>query len=386
MKNLVIKVMRKILCIFYIFKIKNNRIIFTSFHGESYTCSPKYITEYLIEKYDDKFEIIWAFNDLNKNKSLLNNMIKPVQFKSIKYIYYVLTSKIRINNAEEWIILPKRNNQILINTWHGGGLYKKVGLDSKVVKDKLNGKDYYGDTDLFLASCEAAVEKMYRKSFNYKGEVLNSGLPRNDLLFTKNKLFSEEIKLKLNINPDTKIVLYAPTLRESNSKEFIPLDGEKLISTLTKRFGGEWIILYRSHLGTNKEGENFTKGLSYYLDVSYYSDMQELLYVTDMLITDYSSSIWDYSFTKNPCILYVPDLDSYINEDRNFYFDIDTWGFPICKTNKELENIILKYDIEKYIVNMRKHHKKLGSYETGNSTKQVCEYILNFCEKGGKSE
>lgn len=383
MRNTIIKVINRLLYVFNIFKIKNNRIMCVAFHGNSYTCSPKYISEYLINKYNEDFEIIWAFKEKEKFADLLPDKIKSVKYKSIKYIYYALTSKVRINNAEEWIVIPKRQGQLLINTWHGGGLYKKVGLDSKYVKEKLNGNDYYGNTDLFLASCGAAEEEMYYKSFNYKGKVLKSGLPRNDIFFTKNPSLEAKVRSKLKIDKETKIVLYAPTFREESNKEFNSLNGKNLLDALEKRFGGKWKILYRSHLGTSAGIgiDRFKEALEDYMDVSSYADMQELLYISDVLITDYSSSIWDFSFKKKPCFLYVPDLESYITEERNFYFDIYTWGFPVCKSNEDITNSIFKYDEEDYINKMEKHHKDLRSYENGNATEQVCNYIVDFCSE-----
>ena len=102
--------------------------------------------------------------------------------------------------------------------------------------------------------------------------------------------------------------------------------------------------------------------------------MQELLAVSDALITDYSSSIWDYSFTYKPCFLYCYDLASYKSE-RDFYIPIENWGFPIAENNSQLMNGILKFSYDLYLEKMKNHHKELGSYENGTATSTICDLI-----------
>ena len=116
------------------------------------------------------------------------------------------------------------------------------------------------------------------------------------------------------------------------------------------------------------------------VDVSEYPDMQELLCACDVLITDYSSSIWDYSFTYKPCFLYVTDLEKYTSE-RGFGKDIYSWGFPVCKTDEELYQAIINFDEDKFKKKMKKHHEDLGSFEDGYATKRVCEYLIKEMEK-----
>ena len=114
------------------------------------------------------------------------------------------------------------------------------------------------------------------------------------------------------------------------------------------------------------------------LDLTSYPDMQELLYACDALITDYSSSMWDFSITGKPCLLYTPDLDRYI-EQRGFDKDIYSWGFPVCKTNSQMYETIIGFNEKEFILLMDKHQKDLGSYEKGNATEQVVGLIASLC-------
>lgn len=142
-----------ILKIFWIFKIKENRIVFRSSQGTSYNCSPKYITEYLLKNYHEKFEIIWVFIEPKNYGYLENKGIKVCSEKSLQAIYYMTTAKILVDNLGIQSYLPIRENQEVINTWHGGGSYKK-----SFIPDQNHWKKYYNkrnsETTLFLSSCE----------------------------------------------------------------------------------------------------------------------------------------------------------------------------------------------------------------------------------------
>ena len=120
-----------------ILKVKNNRILFTSFNGKQYSCNPKYITEYLLEKNHDKYEVIWVLN--NEADKLLKKF-KVVKYMSFKYVYYYFTSKIIITNMGFKSILKKPKSQYRIETWHGGGAYKKTDLD--IFYTKFNMKRF----------------------------------------------------------------------------------------------------------------------------------------------------------------------------------------------------------------------------------------------------
>ena len=93
-----------------------------------------------------------------------------------------------------------------------------------------------------------------------------------------------------------------------------------------------------------------------------------------MLISDYSSTIWDYSFTYRPCILFTPDLDIY-QHDRDFYIPIEEWGFPIAKSNDEIYSIIQKFDLDAFVQSMNRHHTMLSSFENANSVRLLIERL-----------
>ena len=311
MKNIIIEIGKKFLCIFFVFPIKNNRIFFSAYSGRQYSCNPKYISDWIEQNYKDEFEIIWAFNEPDAFSYLKNRNIKCVKFKSIKYLYYLLTSKIVIDNVESWSILPKRTGQYVINTWHGGGAYKGVGLKRKDTSETLD-KNMLRKNErisIYLSSSKVFSQMTLRESFQYNGKIMECGMPRNDLLIKNDENKKNIIKEKLGINKKTGIVIYAPTFRHDLKYKYM-LDYEKTLNALKNRFGKEWIMLIRTHYYLQSEKIESSR----VKNVSDYPDMQELLLISDVLITDYSSSIWDFSLMEKPCFLFMPDYNEYIDE------------------------------------------------------------------------
>ena len=198
MKNIIIEIGKKFLCIFFVFPIKNNRIFFSAYSGRQYSCNPKYISDWIEQNYKDEFEIIWAFNEPDAFSYLKNRNIKCVKFKSIKYLYYLLTSKIVIDNVESWSILPKRTGQYVINTWHGGGAYKGVGLKRKDTSETLD-KNMLRKNErisIYLSSSKVFSQMTLRESFQYNGKIMECGMPRNDLLIKNDENKKNIIKEK----------------------------------------------------------------------------------------------------------------------------------------------------------------------------------------------
>ncbi|MBQ2311749.1 MAG: CDP-glycerol glycerophosphotransferase family protein [Firmicutes bacterium] len=368
MKNTIIEFCKFILKAFCLFPIKRNRILFSAYSGKSYSCNPKYITEKLLEKDNGSLEIVWAFADINGHSGL-DSRIKTVRFKSFRYLYYAMTAAVFIDNVESWSILPRRKGQYVINTWHGGGAYKGVGLmrrdtDPGIDRNMLSKNERI---DLYLSSSRAFTEMTLRSSFGYKGEVLECGMPRNDILLNYDADKARQIRERLSVEPDRKLVLYAPTFRADRSSVCVP-DVPALISALKERFGGEWTVLYRAHYYTDPD----TAGNGGMIDVSGWEDMQELLLISDVLITDYSSSIWDFSLLEKPGFLYVPDLSDYAGE-REFYTPIGTWPYPYAQTMEELCGLIRSYDEDASLSRIRAHHKELQSTESGKASETAAQ-------------
>lgn len=345
--------------------------MFHSFKGKQYSCNPRAITEYLLEYYPDKYEIIWFFRNPSKYKDLENKGIRVVQYVSLERVILEVTAIASINNFGSFNWIPRRRNQLHINTWHGGGCYKKLRTDAL---SDITRKLTADQTSHMISSSRFFSDYVVRGEFQFRKKILEIGMPRNDVFFNADRLQenNKNIRKKYGVKDDKAIILYAPTWR-FNAEPSCP-DFSMVKEAVQKLLGKDVVLFSRVH-------HYLRQTLRDSIDTTDYPDMQELLCAADILITDYSSSIWDYSFTYRPCFLYAADVDDYI-ENRGFDKDIYTWGFPVCKSDKELYDAIVNFDQEDFRQKMENHHKDLGSFENGHATEKFCSFLNKYT--GGK--
>lgn len=380
---LVTYLIRGILRLYCLIPIKNNRLVFNSMAWKQYSCNPRYITEYLLSNYPGKFEVIWCFNEPEKFLDIVDREVKVCKSRTIESFYYHMTAKIIICNQTIGAEIPRRKGQYRINTWHGGGGgYKIIDYsETSKFRARLEAKE----VDLYCASSETSLRNTVRVAFQHKGEVFK-GTPRNDMLVNGNRTdIKENIFQYLKIHASDRVVLYAPTYREgNNSRDFdkdryeYGLDYARLKKCMENRFGGNWIVAVRFHPRVRNYRLPNEYGI---VDATNYPDMQELMASVDAMVTDYSSSIWDFSFTRKPMFLFCTDLQEYIDK-RGFNKPIQEWGVSIATSNEELENNILDFDFDEFEVSMDNQHQINGSFEDGTATKRICDYIDKMCFLG----
>ena len=317
--------------------INNKRIMFESFSGDFYSDSPKYIYEYLYKHYGDEFEYVWVIND--KKTEIPGNPITTKRF-SLKYHKLMATSKYWVVNTRQAGRLVKRPQQVLLSTWHGTPL-KKLGFDmgNIYIQNPRTKESYIHDSsawDYFISPNRFSTE-IFRRAFAYEGEILETGYPRNDILFNADESKINQIKEKLNLPDDKKVILYAPTWRDDDSYDIgkvkfkLKLDLEKL----EKAISDEYIVLVRNHyLITDSDVDDYKH---FAVDVSHYDDIAELYLITDVLITDYSSVFFDFANLRRPMLFYMYDLERYEEELRGFYIDIyNEVPGPILRTTEDV--------------------------------------------------
>ena len=175
--------------LFFVFPIERNRIMFESYKGKSYSCNPKYVSEYLYNNHKNEFELVWVFREPEKHRDIKG--ITSVKYNSLKYFYYRFTSKIIICNMTDEVYLPKRKQQVVINTWHAGGAYKRVGLSYSATFSKATqwqDEIVRKETSYYVSSSALFTKYNIHEAYHYDGEVLNIGMPRNDCLFDRSKI------------------------------------------------------------------------------------------------------------------------------------------------------------------------------------------------------
>lgn len=393
------KIVRLLMKFFFIFPIKKNRIFFSSVKGRMFACSPRSIFEELYADNKD-LEFIWCLNRPSDDLQFFQE-VKVVKYNSLKHFYYQMTSKLIVINIGAPIYIPLRKDQIMLNTWHGGGAYKKVGLLSpkqkslskksegiqiRTIEDRNNqewerykAKYNAKDTTLFISSCKRFTKVMLESQLLPRSAYLEIGMPRNDVFFSDYSELILKAKKILNISATKKVVLFAPTYRGNSKTQLfnLELDVQSCLKSLEKRWGGEWVFVFRGHvLGMHKNIKD-----EQIINASEYEEMQELLCMADVFITDYSSSMWDFALTKKPAFLFTPDLEYYLKSDRGFYTPIEEWAFPYAQTNSELAQLIINYEDETHNLKVQKHLSDLGSFENGMATKTVCKIIGNYLPK-----
>lgn len=365
--------------IFNCFPLKENKVFLFSYYGSQYGCNPKYITEHILTHYpDDRFDVVWAFNDVASRSELKS--IRQVKMMSLKYFYELCTSKIIITNYRTTESFVKRKQQYYIQTWHSSLRLKQIEKDAEDTlpsnyvemarKDSLK-------CDLLLSGCKYSSD-IFKRSFWYTGEIFEHGTPRNDLFFQNNLAKKKSIVEKLEIAADARILLYAPTFRSGNGLEVYDIDYPKLAEKLTYIFGGEWTILVRLHPHLLSKADQIVHGKNV-MNVTAYDDVQELMLISDVLISDYSSLIFDFSMTNRPCFLYVPDLKEYTSIDRKLYFDVMDLPFIHATSNHDLLEKVAQFDAEAYEEKLTSFLNQIGSYEEGKASEYLLQRIDDVC-------
>ena len=378
------KIMRFLLLPLRLFPVKKNRVILVNDLSYKSAGNPKSVGEYLDQHYNGKFEIIVSVNDPEAYRHLEKRGFKVIRYKSLSYFFYALTAKVLLTNSGGYSFLPMRKKQYVINTWHGGGAYKKCGIDmyedTKTFRKDLR---LQGDhTSAFLSTCTRFSDELSRALQTPREVFWEIGMPRNDMMIHVDEELRASVREKLGLADGEKLILFAPTYRKIGDNYFndsvaisYGVDIERTCAAMEKRFGGKWRFAMRYHPCVVNRGDLASEGA---MDLTDYEDMQELLLAADAMINDFSSSMWDFMMTGRPSFLFAVDLEHYVKTTQ-VYTPVEEWPFPCSVNNDELEKNILEFDEEKYAAACKYHYDSLGGCETGKATQLVCERIYEQC-------
>jgi CDP-glycerol glycerophosphotransferase len=363
--NFTYKMLRKL-------PINHKRIIFESMWGAKYSCNPQYLYEYIDKNYPD-YECIWAVNDA---QFPINGNGVRVRRHSIKYFYYMATSKYFVNNVNFHNHYVKRPGQMEIQTMHGTPL-KTIGLDvekdfptedsQKAYIEKCGRWDYITVQSDFVADIASRCYAFGKKFLKY-------GYPRTDILYTKNNESDiTEIKERLGLPLDKKVILYAPTWRIKHKFDLM-LD----LDSLRESLSDEYVLVFRLHQFSAKGWAQPPED-DFIYDFTRFGSIEELYLISDVLITDYSSVMFDYAILDRPIILFTYDMEEYGEELRGFYVNIEEYApGPILFTSEEVEDALVNLDrTEEETKELRaEFRKKFLQYERENSSEKVFEDVV----------
>lgn len=357
--------------------IQKKKIIFCSFGGRRFDDSPKAVYDTICSRVEFKdWKLVWAFNNPEEFDIPRGEKVK---IDTVRFFITLLQSRVWVSNSgmDRGIGLQRKKN-VIVETWHGTPLKKILGDENQ---NTIGGKNkaIKRNKDYKTIRCaQSEYDKaLFCRLFNADAStVLMCDLPRNDELCFHSENLSWFVKNKLRIPSAKKVILYAPTYREylvdENRKIFLapPIDMKKW----KRELGEEYVLLVRAHYAVVKELNIVDDEFVH--DVSNYPSLNELYIISDIMISDYSSTYFDYSILNRPMVCFAYDLDEYI-EKRGLYLDLcETLPCPICRNEDEVINDILKMDyIERSCLTME-FHKKFAPY-AGNASDTIVEEIIN---------
>lgn len=357
-----------ILFLLRLFPVSRGKVVFVSWGGDKYACNPRAIAEYIARKNAEYgFSLWYALLNHDSYRGIVPDGINTVEMYSLQYYYHLATAQfiianMRISGGLMWPF-QKKEGQCYIQTMHGGhGLKRQelelcdeqwhdvVRFDSARIDLMLSGSSFW--------------TRLARTVFGYNdGEILEVGLPRNDVFFTTRQ--------KENGN---KYLVYVPTFRDGIRKDVYGFNVDNLIASLEKRFGGNWYVRISAHpnmLGYYKELYDFSHPRV--IDIAH-DDLQQHLVESDAAITDYSSAGFEFALTKKPVFLLARDWREY---ERGLYFKFEELPFPFAENDEQLCRNIESFDNDKYIERLDKFNNEvIGLKETGHASEAVVEWML----------
>lgn len=379
MKALIKKILQKIRSLGYIIiyktfclfaKLDNKKVLFLSVSRDSLTGN--FLFVYNEIKNRKKYEI---------NSVLKKNLKSKYTLKErFKLGYLIATSKyIFLDDFYPMIYALKlRKDTELIQLWHAMGAFKRVGYsrgsrEGAPTQHSLTHKNYTGA----IVSSES-IRKNYAEAYGISLDKVQAlGIPRTDMFFDK-KYKDKVIKDYYKKYPQLKgkkVILFAPTFRGNGQKtayyNFDLFD----FDSFKKNFSKDYICIIKLHpFIKNRPNYDFDSD-SFYLDLTKNREINDLLFLTDILITDYSSVIFEYSFFKKPVIFYTPDLNEYKNS-RDFYYDLDKYTYgDVAMDFKTLIKCVKKNKVD--VKKLNDFYEFFCSACDGNSSKRVVDYYMN---------
>ena len=364
--------------------VDDNLIIFGAANGEAFVGNPKYLYQFLKE--NAIYKLIW----FSKSKGL----IKELRKKGINCVYAYSLESIKLLRKARAVfvshgwgdILPIKfpPRTVVVQTWHGG--FIKIKGKNQYVTEFINSKwttltrlniRYYQFFNFIInASSEKKLLEIASNVFRFPVErIIITGYPRNDILFSKDPNLIKNLRKNYNI-PDNfkRIILYAPTYREIiTAKDPFNNDDLKKINKLCNETNT--IFLIKPHI--NEEVIKFKNYKNVKL-ISKNADIQELLLISDILISDYSSVVCDYLLLNRPILLYTYDYDDYVRHRGIYYNHLeDVAPGPLLYTTDELINAIR--NVKEIYKNFEQKAKNIRDffnyYKDGNSSSRLLKFL-----------
>lgn len=360
-------------------KVNKNKIVFINTSNMKYSCNPKYLALELLSRDVSNYDLVWLISK-NTDVASIPDKFRLVKYDSLRGLYELATARAWIANSH--LFLPfkkgfiKSKNTFFFQTFHGSMGIKRIDADTNTYDDlgwakwqiaSSQAMDYlFTDSDFEIG--------VFKSAFRGYGECHKLGKPRDVVFYQERKAFIEKVKAYYDIPEENHILLYAPTWRSDKRLCCYNLDIKLLKKSLKQKFGGEWSILIKSHGCMRKKIFSSLYDSNEVINVTDYSDMQELLVAADILISDYSSCLPEFVITRRPSFIYAADLEKYEN---GFYYPLSTLPSPLAVDNGELAENIINFDYSSFKDKCENFLRFAGYKDDISSAKRIIDFVMH---------
>lgn len=341
-------------------------VFFESFYGQNSSCNPLAIDRELA-RVRPELKRYWGVADASV--AVPEGSIAVIEGSKQWWEARAASKLIVIN---DWLRnrFESRPHQKVLQTWHGTML-KRLAISRRPFKPRpaLATIRERGRWDALLAQNDYA-KQIFRRSYAYFGPIWEEGYPRDDVLSTGD---SAAIRKRLGIPNSARVLLYAPTWRDDRPDKVDHLD----VAEFSRKLGPDWVVLIRGHARTIEPGQNISaEGV---IDVTSYPDVSEIFLAADVLVTDYSSVMFDFSVTGKPIYFYTPDLKRYKEQLRGFYFDlIPSAPGPVVQDESKLVDLVRHPDAvqAEYASKYAAWREKFNPHDDGHAAERVVARLI----------
>ncbi|MER7543779.1 CDP-glycerol glycerophosphotransferase family protein [Spirillospora sp. NPDC127506] len=358
-------------------------VVFDSYDGTQYSCSPRAVYEELARRNPD-LECVWIAQDGQFSIDFTTDVKTRTVLAGSREHYRVLARARYIvtnHGLPPWYF--KRDGQTYVQTWHGTPL-KRLAHDLRDVPYQRTERHDWMEWEVprwdLLVSPSPYATQIMRRAFRYDGEILETGYPRNDILSTPEwESVGTRVRKRLGIPDGKKAVLYAPTWRDDRrhgpGRQGFSLELD--VETVRQTLGDDHVLLLRTHHLVTDKDRPAADG--FVIDVSRYPDIAELYMAADVLVTDYSSAMFDYAILGRPMVFFTYDLERYRDHVRGLYFDLvaEAPG-PVVRTSAELAKAVKAApdSEERYADAYGRFFVKYCPYDDGHAAARVVDRVF----------
>lgn len=363
----------------------NTVLLFRS--GGGYGDNPRAVADYIHTIRSD-IRLVWVYME-DRYIDTMPDFITPILFESEDFYKELATAGAWVCSTTLPYGTQKRKGQLYIQTWHGDKFLKKIANDAaadvELYKKRTTSRKFCESEicDYYVTGCEWFVP-IAASALDYKGAFLRCGMPRNDCLINLDLQRCNEIKKLVGVDDDVKVLIYAPTFRDyekTHDTVGSDIDLVTILDALEKKYSCKWICLMRAHDGKQLKLGNGDIADPRFKDVTTYPDMADLLMISDMLISDYSSCGADFAITGKMVLMYQDDIDQYTTKGRTLYFSREESPYFTASNMDEALEIINSVTADDIRKNSQGILDFYDSFETGHACEEVCRVIINALNK-----